>query len=266
MFLRAKKGVYVFIRNSAVLLVVLMLGIFIGSQYRGGKAGVYRRAMSEAEFISSGSVKHQIPFVKGEQLTYLVKTKGLTVGRSTLTYQGEVELDGKSVHYVTFRTVAMGVDDTEHIYAQKGTFLPIKVRREIIKMGKRQELTERYDPAKGHVEIFDTASPTKPVQVYDKAKPFSNPILMTYFFRANEPVFTQGKLYPVFLPKMQFDLTFIGEQDVSTPSGSFKSFYFSSKPDLFKFWLGQGADRVPLKIEQSGFMGYSMVLESSKNV
>jgi hypothetical protein len=266
MFARVKKGIYVFIRNAAVLLVVLMLGIFIGAHYQGGKAGVYRRVMSKSELIAAGSVKHQIPFVKGEQLTYLVKTKGLTVGRSTLTYQGETDLDGVAVHYMTFRTVAMGVDDTEHIYAQKDSFLPLKVRREIVKMGKRLELIEKYDQVKGLVEVFDTNDLTKPKEVYDRGKPVSNPILMTYYFRAKEPVFTQGKAYPVTLPKMQFDLMFVGEDEVATQGGEFKAFFFSSKPDLFKFWLGQGADRVPLKIEQSGFMGYAMILESSKKV
>jgi hypothetical protein len=265
MFIRATKGVYVFFRNAAVLLLVLMLGIFIGAHYRVGKAGVYQRAMSPAELIAAGSVKYQIPFVKGEQLIYSVRANGMTVGRSTLTYRGEVELEGKPVHYVTFQTVAMGVDDTEHIYAQLNTFLPVKVRRDIVKLGKKQVLTEKYDQAKGRVEIFDADMPEKPVQVYEKGLPYSNPILLTYYFRAKETGFTEGKIYPVVLPKLQFDLKFVGDQDVTTANGTFKAFYFSSKPDQFKFWLGQGVDRVPLKIEQTGFMGYSLILESAQN-
>ncbi|MEE8317677.1 MAG: hypothetical protein V3S13_02050, partial [Candidatus Omnitrophota bacterium] len=45
-----------------------------------------------------------LPFKKGERFTYEVRCNRLKVGRSTLTFNGEKDLDGRKVYHITFFT------------------------------------------------------------------------------------------------------------------------------------------------------------------
>ena len=100
------------------------------------------------EILGIGEGGTELPFKKGERLTYEVRYKGAKIGKSILTFHGETKLENKEVYYITFSTRVPSFKDTEDLYADKDTFLPVRVNRNIRKtIGFNDRIVEKYDHA-----------------------------------------------------------------------------------------------------------------------
>ncbi len=202
------------------------------------------------------------PFVKGEELSYFVKYNGVKVGSSKLTFNGEKKLNGKKVYHITFSTKAPSLKDTEEIYGDIETFLPIEVHRKIgKKIGFNDNVTELYDQKDFRVDIRSVSSLRTKSFSIKKDSPLNNAILLTYFCRAKS-TFTEKDSFDITLPTLSFRVSYKGEEKIKTPIGEYMSHLFISDPPHFKLWLSADDKKIPLMIQHPGSLGYSLVIRS----
>jgi len=203
-----------------------------------------------------------LPFRKGERLVYEVRYNKLKVGRSTLTFNGEKELDGKKVYQVSFFTRVPSIKDSEEIYADEETFLPVEVRRKIKKkIGFTDNIVERYDQKNFRVDITQKSKLRTKVFSIKKDSPIHNAILLAYYCRLLDS-FDKGSSFHVALPTVDFEVIFKGIEKINTPLGEYSAYVFTSNPPRFKLWLSADEKRIPLKIQNPGPLGYSLLIKS----
>ena len=202
------------------------------------------------------------PFKDGERLTYEVRYNGVKVGRSILTFNGEKDMEGKPAYHITFFTKIPSLKDTEEIYADKDTFLPIEVHRKVNKkIGFSDRIIEKYDQENFKVDISSKSKLRSKSFSIQKDAPIHNAILLSYYYRAKES-FDENERIKVSLPTMDFEVMFKGMETIETPLGEYESYAFMSDPPKFKLWLSTDKKRIPLKIKNPGTLGYSLVLKS----
>ncbi|MBU1147312.1 MAG: DUF3108 domain-containing protein, partial [Candidatus Omnitrophica bacterium] len=205
---------------------------------------------------------HAVPFTKGEKFIYDVKYKGLKVGRSILTFHGEEKLGDKKAYHITFSTNIPSLKDTEELYADKDTFLPIQVHRAIKKkLGFGDRIKEVYDQENFRVDVSSKSKLRTKRFSIQKDRPIHNAILLAYYYRVNN-TFNKGDKFNITLPTFDFEVTFNGIEAVKTPLGEFQAYTFTSDPPKFKLWLSLDERKIPLKIENPSMLGYSLVIRS----
>ena len=207
-----------------------------------------------------------LPFEEGETLVYDVYYAGLKAGQSTLKFHGEKTFNGGSAYYITFVTELPFFKDHEDIYAEKGSFLPLKISRRIEKMGglSAEEIEEEYDQAGFKVNIKKKGAFSTNKTTIEKNSPIYNAILLTYFCRAN-PGMANKDAFKIVLPTQEFNIRVSGEDKIETPSGQYLVDVFTSEPSKFTFYLSKDKERLPVKITSHTTLNYTMILNSRKN-
>jgi hypothetical protein len=206
-----------------------------------------------------------LPFKKGEKLVYDLYSAGIRVGKSVLIFNGEKELDGQKVYHISFSTELPFFKDYEEIYADKETFLPIKIKRRIKKIGGFSEtIEEEYDQSDFTVDITRKSTFSSNKITIKKDSPVYNAILLTYYYRAN-PYIADINNFRAVLPTLDFYINMSGEETVETLSGKYIVDVFSSKPPKFTFYLSKDKNRVPIKIKSHTALNYSMILNSKES-
>lgn len=117
---------------------------------------------------------------RGEKIVY-----GITpMGRAEYNDLGQVDIDGQKMDCVTFRTQAMGLDDTETIYIDKQSHLPIKIKRDVSMWLGKEHLVELYDQKNFGLIINKFKNKKKIKQyVFKKDGPIQNAILLPFYLR-----------------------------------------------------------------------------------
>jgi len=204
----------------------------------------------------------ELPFYKGEKLSYDVKYKGLKIGKSILTFHGEEDLKGRGLYHITFYTAIPTLRDTEELYADKKTFLPIEVHRTIKKkIGFGDRIKEIYDQDDFVVRIHQKSKLRSRDFSIEKDSPIHNAILLSYYYRTHDR-FSKGDRFKVTLPTIDLDVIFNGIETLDTSIGTYQAYTFTSNPPKFKLWLSSDEKRIPLKIENPGTLGYSLEIKS----
>jgi len=204
-----------------------------------------------------------LPFMPGEELKYNVYSKGLKIGRSILTFHGETVLNGTECYHITFLTKIPLFEDKEEIFADKQTFLPIRVERSIRKaIGIRSKVIEEYDQKEFKVVIKQQGALRTKSQTIQKAGPIYNAILLTYYCRL-KPEAANNEPFKIMLPTSEYDVQVSGNDIIKTSKGEYPVTVYSSNPSKFTFYLSTNPNRVPIKIESHTALDYTMILNSS---
>ncbi len=220
---------------------------------------------AEQIYSSSKDPQGELPFKKGEKLVFDLYSAGLKTGKSVLVFHGEEELDGAQVYHISFSTESPLFKDYEEIYAEKETFLPIKINRRIKKIvGFSENIEEKYNQSDFSVDITKKGRLSSKTTTIKKESPIYNSILLTYYCRANPYNAEMSKL-KIVLPTFDFYINMSGQETIETPSGTYDVDVFSSQPPKFTFYLSKDKDRVPVKIKSHTALNYSMVLNSKEN-
>ena len=207
-------------------------------------------------------VKRMVPFSDGERLVYQIRYKGMKIGQATLTFYGEKEHEGRQLYFITLKTDTLYFKDLEEMYAQKGTFLPIEIKRTIKKLGSpTMTIKESYDQEQHSITINKAGMFLSKETTIQKSSEIHNAILVSYYYRT-QGEFAKNEKITVNLPTRQFELGFEGSQEVSVPLGNFTAYVFKGASSDFQFWLKDDEAKTPLKIEDSGLFGYSLLLSS----
>ena len=84
------------------------------------------------------------PFL-AEKITYDVSLGGLPLGTSVFQSLPRTNLEGKEVDLMTFQTSLANFNDSEIIYSDSITCLPIRVERFIAAWPSSEKIIEEYD-------------------------------------------------------------------------------------------------------------------------
>jgi hypothetical protein len=243
--------------------VLLIAGLVMLCVHRGGRIDLYPDNETEETaltLVSTDASDGLLPFPVGEKLEYRVIFKGLRLGQAVMTFLGPVERDGRNLYNIRFETRVPSLHDIENIYADPATWRPVLVERDIRKLIGGETLVEVYDQEQGEVRIRRENGEEL---VISRGEPLHNPILLTYLFRTRSVDDYEQKL-DVTLPRMDLTIVYQGVETIDMETGTQEAHHFSSEGGEFDFWLGTGAERIPLKIQQPGMMGYSLVLEEGE--
>lgn len=240
-------------RNIFVIFLIILFCILI---YIGIPKGHALESINTSLNIS------RPPFEKGESFTYEVRYKKLRTGESILTFNGEDKLGKKEVYHITFFTKLVALEDTEELYADKDSFLPLYVHRTIKRFGTfTTRIEERYDQENFRVDIKKKTKFRSKEFSIEKDSELHNAILLTYYYRKKES-FDKNEKFKIILPTAEFEVSFEGIETIETPLGKYPAYLFSSSPSKFKFWLSTDDKRIPLRIENPSKLGYSLVIKS----
>ncbi len=230
----------------------------------GAKGLLAEQIYSFNKNSQSEAMAADLPFKKGEKLVYDLYSVGIRAGKSVLVFNGEEVLDGQKVYYISFSTESPFFKDYEEIYAEKETFLPIKIKRHIKKLGGFSEtIEEEYDQSDFTVDITKKSTFSSNKITIKKDSPIYNAILLTYYCRANPHVDISNMR--IVLPTLDFYINMSGEETIETPFGKYSVDVFSSKPLKFTFYLSKDKNRVPIKIESHTALNYSMILNPKES-
>jgi hypothetical protein len=197
----------------------------------------------------------------GEKSTEKIVYAVSPVGKSTYNDFGVMKQDGRDVRLATFRTQAMGFDDTERITSDPDTSLPIRVERNISMWLKKEYIVEEYDQKAFRLTI-KKYSGKKLVQTltFQEKGPIYNAVLLPFFLR-REPDIEVGWKKTIRIPGT-FEVRLSSIDEVSVKAGKFKAYHFTSEPNKFEIWITCDEARVPVKISGRGGLGYAMEMQS----
>lgn len=191
----------------------------------------------------------------GEKIIYNISP----VGISEYNDLGMVELDGKIANLITFRTHVAGFDDTERIYSEPVTYLPLRVERDIKMWFKKEYIVESYDIQNNRFTLrkFKDKKVIEE-QVFSSDGPINNAVLLPFYLRTI-PRLEVGWSFDIRLPE-KFRVTLTSLEMVEVPAGKFPAYYFTSQPAKFEIWVSTDELRLPLKIKGLGVFDYALLL------
>jgi hypothetical protein len=192
----------------------------------------------------------------GEKIIYTLSP----LGRAEYNDLGEVEIDGKRLNRVTFRTQIMGFDDTETIYSDTQNHLPVKVERDISKWSRKEHLIEQYDQTNFELTI-DKFKKKKKVKHYSFKKDglIQNAILLPFYLRGVNDL-NIGWEIKVRVPD-EFTIRLESIEQIEVPAGKFMAYHFTSIPEKIEIWISKDDLRLPIKIKGPGDIKYTMTMK-----
>ncbi|MEI8348968.1 MAG: hypothetical protein WCI77_02345 [Candidatus Omnitrophota bacterium] len=182
------------------------------------------------------------------------------LGVSEYQDMGLVDFHGRRVNLTIFYTNVAGLKDTEKIYSDPKTNLPLWVERDVSLWLRREYLTEEYVSSENRLTI------TKFVRGKEIAKysyqgkgPIHNAILLPFVLR-KMPELKPGWSCKIRFPN-EFTVKFVGIEDVSVPAGKFKAYHITSTPHQFEIWISADKERLPVKIKGIGVFSYTLAMK-----
>lgn len=215
-------------------------------------------ALSQLPEINSdkaNTLKEEIlPFEQGETINYAVKLCGIKIGNAALMYKGKIKLNDKDAHLVIFSTDILNFKDTETMYADIDTFLPLKIERDINKRGKKIRIVEEYDQLNHNVKITQSDKTRNQTKEIAQDAQIQNVILLTYFLRKLSN-FELGKEFAITLPLAKLIMRFTKEEQVRIPSGVYSAYLAESFPKGHKIWFENSEKAIPIRISGPSIAG-----------
>ena len=191
-----------------------------------------------------------------EKIVYSIEP----VGRAEYNDMGLVKKNGSIVKFTTFRTQVLGFDDTEKIYTEPKTFLPLRVERDITMWMGKEYIVEEYSPDENSLVIRKFQNDKEVQKLAFKGDgPIHNAIMLPFFLR-RIPELKVGWTFKARFPD-EFVVKLVNLEEVEVPAGKFKTYHFTSEPNKFEIWISRDALHLPVKIKGVGGLGYTMVMQ-----
>lgn len=197
-----------------------------------------------------------IPVYAGERIIYAIRP----MGRAEYHDLGMVELQGREVRLVSFRTKMPGLDDTEKIYTDGKANLPLRVERSVIMGLNKEYLVEEYDQANFVLTVKKFRNNRK-IKDYSFKKdgPIHNAVLLPFYLRGVPKLDIGWTLKARFAEN--FSIKLVSIDQIKVPAGKFTAYHFTSVPRKFEIWISQDERRLPLKIKGVGGFEYAFVMQ-----
>jgi hypothetical protein len=203
--------------------------------------------------------KEELPERIGEKIIYDVRLGNINLGKAKFNQLPKTELNSRKLNLVTFDTQLSYFKDTEKIYSDPQTFLPLKVERNVSTWPKAEKITEEYDQENFTVTITKLKGKKKEQALFKRDNVIHNAVLLPFYVRRVARL-ELGWTLRVNLPTQNFEIKLIDMEDIRVPAGDFKSYHFQSNPSRFEIWISADERRIPLKIKGSGTIGYTLAM------
>ena len=246
-------------RRSLILLLALVLVLVFNLE--SIEKGFKRKLiLTKGQESAIGTVqKPKFPDRVGEKIIYDVMLGNIRMGKAIFHYQSKSKLSLQPANLFTFETRLMRFKDNEKIYSEPGTFLPLRVEREIFAWPKYEKITEVYDQEKFALKIIKTESGKEQELNFKKDSAIHNVIMLPYLVRQLSAL-AVGWSFLANLPTQQFKIELVGIEEIKIVAGTFKAYHFKSTPERFEIWISADEYRIPLKIKGMSGIGYTLVM------
>lgn len=195
----------------------------------------------------------------GEEIIYDVKMGKITLGHAKFTQIKNIQINGKLLNVMVFETNLPRFSDTETIYTDPQTLLPVKVERSISNWFVREKIIEEYNQLEYTVSINKKRNGKEQNSVIKKTSPIHNAILLPHYVRRIEKL-NPGKILTANLPNRNYEINLINTEEITVPAGKFKAYHFASTPKQIEIWISADDRRIPLKIQSTTTFGYLLTL------
>jgi hypothetical protein len=186
-------------------------------------------------------------FLENEKIDYVVKLRGVSIGRASLVYKGKVKLDNKDAHKIIFSTNTVNFKDVETMYAQIDTFLPLRIERDINNWGKKMRIVEEYDQDNNSVRISQINKQQNKTQVIKQDEKIENVILSIFLHRKLADL-EIGKDFSITLPLRKIIMRVTKKTPISVPHGKYMAYLVESFPKGHRIWLEESQKAIPVRI------------------
>lgn len=195
----------------------------------------------------------------GEKIIYDVKLGKLTLGKARFSNMPHVRVDGRQLGFMTMETKLSQFSDTEKIYSDLETLLPIKVERDVRKLVLREKITEEYDQNNFTVTITKEKNGKDEETIIRKDSYIHNALLLPFYVRRIARL-DVGRIIIANLPTRRLEVKLVSIDDIKVPAGKFRAYHFKSTPKQIEIWVSADERRIPIKIQGAGLFNYSMVM------
>ena len=245
-------------KKSRVLVIVLLFLVTFSSCERKPSGAAEEKQEGKAPLALAPG---ELPFKKGETISYNIKSLGVNGGKATLTFEGLQEYKGKEAYLIMFTARAVNFFDEERIYADKETFNPIAVIRDLNIWGKKEKISEEYDQGKGVITITKNGGASTAI---GREPPIDNIYCFIYRYRKSGD-FKIGDSFSITLPTKDVEIKLIKTAKVKADGRVFDSYYMESNPAKYKVWFDAGQKRIPLRINGAvGLNDTAMIMTEYK--
>lgn len=203
-----------------------------------------------------------LPFKRGEVITYSIKKLAVKAGDATLTFEGEVDVNGQPAYLIIFKADGFNFYDEEKIYVNTETFAPVKVERDLNIFGSKEKITEEYK--EGKIVITKVAGGKTETQEIAKDGQIDNIYGTIYRYRAFGK-FTPNDEVQLRLPTKDVVLKLEKPVKVKAAGKVYDAFYMPSIPSKYQVWFDAGAQKIPLKITGAVGMANTTMLMKDYN-
>lgn len=206
--------------------------------------------------------KETIPLPKniGEQITYQVQLGKLNVGTSLFSFVNATLENNSYVNEMTFETNLLRFSDSEHIFSDNNTFLPITVERTVKNLFSKETIREEYNQKTYTVTILKTRGKKQETTTIQKQAPIQNSILLPHYVR-QLPDLKVGMEFNVNLPTRELIIKLTSIESITVPAGTFQAYHFESTPKQVEIWISVDEHKIPLRIQGMGNFGYTLVMK-----
>ena len=223
--------------DKMLMIPAIVLMIFIDINLLRGEDGIYDYT--------------------GESILYLISP----LGESEYNDLGVVDLNGIKVNLVTCRTKILFFEDTEKIYSDPDSLLPLKVERNISNFWIKEYITEEYDQKKFTVTLRKFNGDKIIYEHITNANgPINNAITLPFNMRRTEGLKIGWQL-TVQIPTDKFKAELVSIDEITIPAGKFQAYHFKSIPDKGEVWINKNSPRVLLKIQGKGIFNYVLSMK-----
>jgi len=182
------------------------------------------------------------------------------LGTSEYQDMGIVNFRGQKANLTIFHTNVVGLKDTEKIYSDPKTNLPLYVERDVALWLKKEFLTEEYISSENKLIITKFVRGKEVAKyAYQGKGPIHNAILLPFALRKITALKT-GWSSTIRFPN-EFTVKLIGIEEVTVPAGKFKAYHITSSPHQFEVWISADKQRLPVKIKGIGVFSYTLAMK-----
>lgn len=197
------------------------------------------------------SLAQDLPFPKGETISYKITQFMVTMGRATIQFQGLVPKQGQDLYLIVFEGAGGTFYDKEMIYVRPSDWRPVIVERDLDILGKKEQITEYYQPEKNQVKIVKTAEDgTVTEKVISKEQDMDN--LYGFIYRLRERGdLALGQTMDIYLPTKDVTMEALKRHNYRLSGERRDAIYMTSRPTEYQVWFGVEEPMIPYKIKGS---------------
>ncbi|HTZ11058.1 MAG TPA: hypothetical protein VMD04_01590, partial [Candidatus Margulisiibacteriota bacterium] len=139
-------------RRLILLLLALAGLLFILSVLLSLKPKAVEPVVVRRAIVKAAAEKKVNPRL-GEKITYDIKLYKVRLGSAVLSCLPGVEINGNSLDQFIMETKLANFKDTERIYSDPQSYLPVRIERCILNWLDEERITEEYDQKNFTVSI-----------------------------------------------------------------------------------------------------------------